>query len=67
MNLLVARILYPSFYFDRYDEIVNEKIQESSILKITSRIDEYEKYLQDVFNYLKKYYNIKDIEWIMKK
>ena len=67
MNLLVARILYPSFYFDRYDEIVNEKIQESSIFKITSRIDEYEKYLQDVFNYLKKYYNIKDIEWIMKK
>lgn len=67
INLLVARILYPSFYFDRYDEIVNEKIQESSILKITSRIDEYEKYLQDVFNYLKKYYNIKDVEWIMKK
>lgn len=67
INLLVARILYPSFYFDRYDEIVNEKIQESSILKITSRIDEYEKYLQDVFNYLKKYYNIKDVEWIIKK
>lgn len=67
INLLVARILYPSFYFDRYDEIVNEKIQESSILKITSRIDEYEKYLQDIFNYLKKYYNIKDVEWIMKK
>ena len=67
INLLVARILYPSFYFDRYDEIVNEKIHESSILKITSRIDEYEKYLQDVFNYLKKYYNIKDVEWIMKK
>lgn len=67
INLLVARILYPSFYFDKYDEIVNEKIQESSILKITSRTDEYEKYLQDIFSYLKRYYNIKDIEWIMKK
>ena len=67
MNLLVARILYPSFYFDKYDEIVNEEAQESSILKITSRIDEYEKYLQDIFSYLKKYYNIKDVGWIMKR
>ena len=47
--LLIARILYPSFYFDKYDDIVNNKENESSILKITSRINEYEKYLNDIF------------------
>lgn len=67
MNLLIARILYPSFYFEKYDEIVNNKANESSILKITSRINEYEKYLSDIFNYFHKYYNIKDINWLKKR
>ena len=67
INLLIARILYPSFYFDKYDDIVNNKANESSILKITSRINEYEKYLQDIFSYFHKYYNIKDINWIKKR
>lgn len=67
ISLLVARILYPSFYFDLYDNIVNNRVNESEILKITSRICEYENYLRDVFLYFKKYYNIKDVDWIVKK
>lgn len=67
INLLLSRILYPSFYFDMYDKIINEMENESSILKITSRITEYEKYLQDIFNYFKKYYNIKEINWLKKE
>lgn len=67
ISLLIARVLYPSFYFDMYDDIVNNKIQESEILKITSRTREYENYLRDVFLYFKKYYNIKEIDWITKK
>ena len=67
MNLLIARILYPSFYFELYDEIINNRARESSILDIVSRIDDYEKYLQDVFQYMKKYYNIKDINWLKKR
>ncbi len=66
INLLIARIMYPSFYFKVYDDIMNKKVNESEILKITSRIDEYEEYLRDIFNYLHKYYNIRDIAWIKK-
>ena len=64
--LLMARILYPSFYFDIYDSIVSHQANESSILTITSRIDEYEKYLYDIWQYFHKYYQIKDIAWIFK-
>ena len=67
ISLLIARILYPSFYFDTYDKIINKKENESSILKITSRITEYEKYLQDIFNYFYKYYNIKERYWLKKE
>ena len=67
MNLLLARIMYPSFYCDLYDEIVNGITNESVILDITSRIDDYELYLRDILDYLKKYYNIRDIEWLKKR
>lgn len=67
INLLISRILYPSFYFEKYDEIISGRANENSILKITSRINDYEKYLQDIFSYFHKYYNIKDINWLKKR
>ncbi|MBR3161624.1 MAG: hypothetical protein IKF19_02690 [Bacilli bacterium] len=67
INLLVARILYPSFYFDLYDDIINNRIDETSILAITSRIDDYEVYLKDIISYLNKYYTIKNIDWLKKR
>ena len=67
IRLLFARILYPSFYFDMYEEIIKEKTKESDILNITSRIDEYEEYLRNVFFYFKKLYNIPQVEWLTRK
>ena len=67
IHLLLSRVLYPSFYFEVYDDIIMGKYNESVILKITSRIDEYEEYLRDIWNYFHKYYPIKDIEWLRKK
>ena len=66
MSLLVARVIYPSFYFEIYDEVIQGITNESEVLKITSRIDEYEKYLNDCLNYFHKYYAINDINWIKK-
>ena len=66
MSLLIARIIYPSFYFELYDEIIQGLTNESTILKITSRIDEYEDYLNDILNYFHKYYAIYDINWLKK-
>ena len=64
IHLLMARILYPSFYFEAYDAIIYQHENESSILKITSRIDEYENYLSDVWKYFHKYYRIQDVSWL---
>ena len=66
ISLVVARLLYPSFYFEMYDGVVSNRINEADVLKITSRTCEYEKYLSDVLSYLKKYYDIKEIEWLKK-
>lgn len=67
MRLLVARILYPSFYFDLYEQVITNQIKEYKLTNITSQISNYELYLKDIFLLLKKYYNLEDIDWILRK
>ena len=67
IHLILARVLYPSFYFQLYDEIINQQKNESEVLKITSRIPEYEKYLLDIFEYFKRIYPIEEISWLKKR
>ncbi len=68
IHLLISRVLYPSFYFEVYDNVVSKRCSEAEVLKITSRIDEYEHYLADVFKYFKKFYpTLEEIEWIKKR
>lgn len=67
IRLLFSRILYPSYYFDTYEKIIQGKIKESEILNITTQIEEYENYLKNIYLYLKNFYNIPPVEWLIKK
>ena len=67
IRILLSRIIYPSYYFQIYDSIIKEEIKEEEILKITSRIDDYELYLYEIFSILKKIYNIPEISWLKKR
>ena len=42
------------------------RINESEILNITNRINEYEEYLRNIYFYLRKFYNIPEVEWLTK-
>lgn len=67
IRVLFARILYPSFYFDTYEEIILDKRKESDILYITSNIDKYEEYIKNIYFYLRNFYDIPEIEWLTKR
>ncbi len=67
VRLLFARILYPSFYFNLYDEILTNKKEETEILKITKRISDYENYLYQIYLHLFKLYQIPEVEWLKKR
>ena len=67
IRILFSRILYPSFYFNLYDEIISGKKEEKELNKIISRITEYEIYLYNTYLYLRKYYDIPSIEWLKKR
>jgi len=66
IRVLFARILYPSFYFNLYDQIILGKKEEKELNKIINRINEYELYLYNIYLYLNKFYNIPEINYIKK-
>lgn len=66
-RVLFSRILYPSFYFNLYDEIIQDKKEEKELNKIINRITDYEIYLYNIYVYLRKYYDIPSIEWLKKR
>lgn len=66
IRVLFSRVLYPSLYFVLYEDIIRGLRKEEELNIIISRIDEYERYLYDVYLYLRKYYNIPSIIWLSK-
>ncbi len=63
-RLLFGRMLYPSFYFDEYEKIINENSEEKEILKIIKRQKEYENYLNMIYKFINQKNKIPSIDWI---
>ena len=62
--LLYGRLLFPSYYFDLYDQIINNNLEQKKILDIISRTKEYEKYIKNIYNTILKIVDIPKIEWL---
>lgn len=64
-----GRLLYPSYFFDLYDDIVNNNLNENLIENIIVKSKEYEMFLFHVNNYLEKLFNryFPKIDWITKR
>ena len=67
--LFYGRLLYPSYFFDIYDDIVNNNLEENLIEKIINKSDEYEIFLFNVYYLLSKIFNqyIPAVDWIIKR
>ena len=53
VRLIVSRMLYPSFYFEMYEDILIYNQSESIILKITDQLPMFEKYLASIISFFK--------------
>ena len=60
----LARMLFPTYYFDLYEKIVANEIKEEEIKKVISKVDKYEKLLKYIYLNLKN--NNLYIEWLEK-
>ena len=65
--LLYVRLLYPSFYFDMYEEIINDNRKEDDINKIISLSSSYEELLYEIYILFRRRINILGVDWINSK
>ncbi len=60
LALLVSRLLFPTYFFDIFDNIVSEKIEEKEIISITKKSSGFEDFVCNVI----KRCNLQTIGWI---
>ena len=67
--LFYARLLYPSYFFDTYEDIINKNLDESLINNIVLKAGEYESFLSYTEDYISSLYNmyIPKINWLKKE
>lgn len=64
--IFFVRMFYPSFYFDMYEQIIENKAEESKLQPIIDKTKSYEKLLKSLYFYLSNYIDMPDIEWLKK-
>ncbi len=64
--LLLARAFYPTFYFDRYEKIIDHHDNENILDKILEQIDIYEQFLSILYLKVRTYKALPDMLWLTK-
>ena len=66
-HMLYARLLYPSYYFDIYEDIMNNGVDEEKLIPIINKVEDYEAFLKDAYYEISKYTNLERIDWLLKE
>ena len=63
--LFFIRILYPSFYFDEFERVINNDLTDDEISTLTDNLYEYEKNIKDLYNFMSTVTNMPLIDWLV--
>lgn len=66
-NLLFARLLYPSYYFDEVNEILENGKDENILIHYIDKIDAYEQFLNELYHMINKNARLINVDWLTKK
>ena len=64
-SMLYARLLYPSYYFDIYEEVMNKERDEEDLVSVIKKADLYEDFLKKAYLEIIKYAMIEKIDWLI--
>lgn len=64
-QMLYARLLYPTYYFDVYESVMNKNGDEEQLVNIIKKCDSYEEFLKKAYLEISKYAKINKVEWII--
>ena len=65
-NILYSRLLYPSFYFDIFDNIILEDGKDNDVIYVVNNYNKYIKMLKEIYFIFKDKYEMFKIEWLDK-
>jgi len=63
-NLVIARVIYPNYYFDLLDEIIDGNETETILNGLIIRSLEFEKYVNNIIEEVSLFYPIKKISFM---
>lgn len=66
MKLFFIRMLFPTYYFDLYEDIISSKTNEKQLNTIILNINKYEQVLVETYYYIKQYTSLPEINWYKK-
>lgn len=64
--LFLIRILFPSLYFDIYENVLNGSVETKSLNTILINHQKYEQLIKKAYGYISTYTDIPTIDWILK-
>lgn len=67
LNMLYARLFYPTYYFDLFEDMIIDEEDEKKIINVLRKRDKYETFLSELYKRLRIKTNIFEIEWIKKE
>ena len=67
MGRLFARLLYPSYYFDVHEKVLEDNLDADEVLFYTDKVNEYEQFLKDSYSLMNQYVPLEKIDWLIKK
>lgn len=62
--LFLARLIYPTYYFDLYEEIITGRKSDEEIKKIITKVDDFENIIKRIYHYYKTFLPISKIDWL---
>lgn len=63
-QMLYSRLLFPSIYFDLYEDAIENKEKEEKIINIIKQTTEFEYFLKESFNLISKYSIVEELDWL---
>lgn len=64
-EMFYARLLYPSYYFDIYEQVMDKDEKEEKLLPFIKKASEYEEFLKNVYYEIVKISPIEKVDWIV--
>lgn len=64
-QMFLARLIYPTYYFDLYENVMNKDTSEEDLVAVIKKSDDYELFLKEAYLEISKYAKIEKIDWLI--